>query len=138
MTVHFVYRSHYEGPTGLHRRRFADATVLDWFRSRWEAIPESEWDRATERMKEHLGGEVYPFERLFVAIAERGLAPPRTARELAEGLENALYIGEIKASPHVIQVLTDDDEIELAWYFFDDEYLAKHAGRAAFLLHDEW
>jgi uncharacterized protein (TIGR02996 family) len=46
--------------------------------------------------------------------------------------------GEIRFTPHYIQVLTDDDELEMAYYFFDDEFLAKHRDRAALLLHDAW
>jgi len=37
-----------------------------------------------------------------------------------------------------LQVLTDDDEIELAYYIFDDRFLAEHPGRAAYLLHEDW
>src|SRR5262249_61803222 len=58
---------------------------------------------------------------------------------LEESLEEAhLYINEIRTSPGLLQVFTDDDEIELAYYFFDDTYLAKHAGRAAYLLREDW
>src|SRR5262249_28446828 len=50
-----------------------------------------------------------------------------------------LYVeGEILAAPHLLQVLTDDDEIQLAYYFFDDTYLARHGDRAALLLLDGW
>jgi uncharacterized protein (TIGR02996 family) len=40
--------------------------------------------------------------------------------------------------PHYLQVLTDDDELELAYYFYDDHYLKQHGRLAAFLLHDDW
>ncbi|HYT94210.1 MAG TPA: hypothetical protein VEL76_36175, partial [Gemmataceae bacterium] len=137
MTVHFVYRSHYDGPTGLHRRRFDDATVLDWFRHHWDGIADE--DRAERRAREILGTRVYSFQRLFSGIAEEALPPPRSLRALAESLQEAgLYINEIRTSPGLLQVFTDDDEIELAYYFFDDKYLAKHAARAAYLLHDDW
>ena len=37
MAVYFVYRCDEIGePTGLHRRRFGDATVIDWFRRHWQ------------------------------------------------------------------------------------------------------
>ncbi len=136
MTVHFIYRSHYEGPTGLHRRRFDDATLLDWFRRHWEAIPDA--DRAWSRAAEILGCQVYTFDHLFQAIAEHSLPPPRSVRAASEILRQHLYINEIAVSPHLIQTYTDDDEIELAWYFFDDEYLRKHADRACYLLREDW
>jgi uncharacterized protein (TIGR02996 family) len=137
MTVHFVSRSHYDGPTGLHHRRFDDATVVDWFRNRWEGINSDE--RADRRGQQLLGTRVYSFWKLFTGIEDQALPPPRTMRALAESLEEAgLYINEIRTSPGLLQVFTDDDEIELAYYFFDDSYLAKHGARAAYLLHGDW
>jgi len=136
MTVHFVYRSHYEGPTGLLRRRFDDATLLDWLRRHWEGIPNP--DRARERVREVLGSQVYTFDRLFTAITAASLPSPRSVHAAGEVLREHLYINEIAASPHLIEVLTDDDEIELAWYLFDDAYLRKGAARASFLLRDDW
>ena len=44
----------------------------------------------------------------------------------------------MRFKPHALQVLTDDDEIELAYYFFDDHYLNEHPGRTAYLLHEGW
>jgi hypothetical protein len=35
MSVHFVYRSHYEGPSGKHVRRLDADSVLGWFRAVW-------------------------------------------------------------------------------------------------------
>ncbi len=35
-------------------------------------------------------------------------------------------------------MLTDDDEIELAYYVFDDHYLSDHPGKADYLLHEDW
>jgi uncharacterized protein (TIGR02996 family) len=136
MMVHFVYRNQ-QGPTGLQHRQFPDATVLDWFARHWEAIPD--WETANQRAKELLACRVYTFERLFEGIAEHGLRPPRSAGRLREALSKArLYINEMRIGEHCVQVLTDDDETELAWYFVDDVYLAKHGKRAAYLLRDDW
>jgi uncharacterized protein (TIGR02996 family) len=41
-------------------------------------------------------------------------------------------------SPHLVQVETDDDEVGIAYYFFDDHYLARHGKHAAFLLNEGW
>src|SRR5688572_8709271 len=126
MTVHFVYRSHYQGPMGLYHKAFAERTVLEWFQNHWEGIP---YDEETayggqDRVAEVLGCSVYGFNSLFNAIARHALSPPRTERRLVELLRQHLYLeGELRAAPHLLQMLTDDDEIELAYYFFDDEYL---------------
>jgi hypothetical protein len=135
MSVYFVYRSHYEGPTGKLARRFDDPSVLVWFQSHWRGIADP--DEAAAYAEELLGCRVYGFASLFDAIAEHAIPSPATARELAGVLEEHLYVeGEVRCRPHVIQALTDDDEIELAYFFLDDAYLARHAEKAAFLLHE--
>jgi hypothetical protein len=134
MSVFFVYRSHYAGPTGKYVRRFEDNSLLDWFRARWRGAEE---DASFEVARTALGTEVYGFDSLFRAIAEHGLQAPRSDAELRDLLDKHLYVeGEILHTPHCIQVQTDDDEIELAYYFFDDAFLAEHAAKAAFLLHE--
>jgi uncharacterized protein (TIGR02996 family) len=137
MTVHFVYRSHYHGPTGLYVKRFDEPSILDWFRNRWRGV---RYDAGAHRYAEELlGTHIYGFASLVDRIAEHSLPPPRSNPALREVLEEHLYVeGEVLFSPHLMQVLTDDDEIQLAYYFFDDEYLAKHGKRAALLLHEGW
>jgi uncharacterized protein (TIGR02996 family) len=136
MSVYFVYRSHYEGPACKHLKRFEDASVLDWFRKRWTGLADEE---AHEWAARELGTRVYGFGSLFQAIAEHGLPVPRTESQLHQILTDHLYVeGEVLARPHCLQVLTDDDELEMAYYFFDDHFLARHADRAAFLLNEGW
>src|SRR6266542_3411355 len=137
MAVYFVYRSHYEGPALKHLKRFSDATVLDWFRNRWTGIADRQ--EANAWVTREMGCRVYGFGSLFDAIAEHDLPVPRTPRQLQDTLEQHLYAeGEILCTPHAIQVLTDDDELQMAYYFFDDHFLARHGDRAAFLLHEGW
>jgi uncharacterized protein (TIGR02996 family) len=139
MSTYFVYRSPYHGPSGKYLKRFADATVLDWFRDHWRGVPDGPDYPPGRYADELLGTDVYGFASLFERIAERGLAAPQTEQALARLLRANLYVeGEIRAAPHCLQVLTDDDELELAYYFFDDDYLAKHHDRAAFLLYEGW
>ncbi|MBC8143539.1 MAG: hypothetical protein H7Y38_19080 [Armatimonadetes bacterium] len=141
MGVYFALRTHYEYPTGKYLRHFPDdKTVLSWFQKRWQGFDdEADSTLAPNYAREIVGADVYGFDSLFAAIAEHNLPVPKTERQLAAILQEHLYVeGEILASPHVIQVLTDDDELELAYYFFDDDYLAKNADKAAYLLYDDW
>jgi uncharacterized protein (TIGR02996 family) len=136
MTVHFVYRSHYEGPMGLHHKVFDDESVLAWFQRHWEPI---EGDASWAHAEEVLGTRVYGFNTMFRNIAEHSVPRPKTNSQLTEFLEEHLYVeGEILHSPHCVQVITDDDEIQLAYYFFDDAYLKRHGPLAALLLRDDW
>jgi uncharacterized protein (TIGR02996 family) len=137
MSVYFVYRSEYEGPTGKYVKRFAERSVLAWFRNYWQAL--ADYAAASQWVKETLGCPVYGFGSLPQAIALHSLGPPATNNELERCLREHLYVeGEIRFSSHALQVLTDDDEIELAYFFFDDLFLAGHGDRAAFLLHEDW
>src|SRR5262245_17260568 len=124
MSVYFVYRSHYEGPSAKHVKRFDDATVLDWFRNHWQPIADE--DAAYAHARRLLGCDVYSFGRLFVRIAENGTPAPQTAHELETYLPDYLYVNMMTCSRHALQIHTDDDELEMAIYFFDDQFLESH------------
>jgi uncharacterized protein (TIGR02996 family) len=136
MTVYFVYRCHYQGPTEKHLKRFEDASVLDWFRTHWQPI--ADWDAAHKKAEQLLGCNVCSFGWLFMRIAEQNWAPPENEDQLRDYLTEAPLGNEISCSRNVVQVLTDDDELEMAIYFFDDHFLKKHGKRASFLLHEDW
>jgi uncharacterized protein (TIGR02996 family) len=58
---------------------------------------------------------------------------------LANYVQKNLYSeGPILTSPHLITVQTDDDELMVAYYIFDDHYIAEYPARAPFLLHEGW
>jgi uncharacterized protein (TIGR02996 family) len=134
MAVHFVYRCPYMGPSEKFVAHFEEATVLDWFRSRWAEMGARGYDSG-----DLPGVKVYGLGSLGEAIAEHALAAPTSAAELQALLEEHLYVeGEILFDEHCLQVLTDDDELQLAYFFFDDTWMAEHAPRAAFLLHSDW
>ena len=137
MSVYFVYRSYYEGPSGTHLRRLSDDSVLGWFQQVWARAKEV--DDAAEWVKSEIGTSVYGFASIFEGAREHDLPPPTNDRKLKSYLEEHLYVeGEIRYKPHALQELTDDDEIELAYYVFDDEYVSRHPGRADYLLHEDW
>jgi len=107
--------------------------VLGWFQRHWKGFDKGE--AAREYVDQVLGADVYGFASLFEAIGEHHIPAPNTNRQLAAILQEHLYVeGELLAKPHAIQVLTDDDELELAYYFFDDHCLAANADKAAYLL----
>jgi hypothetical protein len=137
MSAYFVYRSHYDGPSGKHVRVLDAETVLGWFQAAWERAKAAE--DAAEWVEAEVGTVVYGFASIFEAAQDESLPPPTSDSALRSYLEEHLYAeGEIRYRPHALQVLTDDDEIELAYYVLDDEYLKAHPGRAAYLLHEGW
>src|SRR3954447_1199909 len=137
MSVYFVSRSHYEGPSGKHVKVLEADSVLSWFQSVWERAKAAEdiylW------VIDELGCDVYGLDSIFEAARDESLPPPGTDRTLGSYLEEHLYVeGGFLFEPHALQVLTNDDEIELAYYFFDDHFLKDNPGRAAYLLHEDW
>ncbi len=137
MSIYFVYRSHYDNATQKHLKRFDDPSILDWFRNRWTRWADSE--DIYHSVAEELGRDVYSFGRLFQTVAEQNLDPPATYEELGQRIEENMYTLElIRESEHVIEFFTDDDELEMAWYFFDDEFVRQQPGLTSFLLHEDW
>jgi hypothetical protein len=71
--------------------------------------------------------------------AEEGLPVPQTMAQLAGAVAECVYYPEIVFEEHALQVMTDDDEIEMASYVFDDHFRARvGADFTALLLHDDW
>jgi hypothetical protein len=129
--VLFVYRSHYRGPWSKLVRELPDATVLDWFHRGWDAEDPDAW------IKAELGTAPYGLHTIFDA----GLRKPSNADELLIHLRNHLYVEGpadryIRMDEHSLRVRTDDDEVELAYFFLDDHALAAHPDRLAYVVAD--
>jgi uncharacterized protein (TIGR02996 family) len=137
MAVYFVYRCHYGAPSEKHVRTFEYDTVLDWARAIFKQFPDRK--DAFKYAEEVLGGlDVYSFGSMFTADEETGArSAPRTMADV-KGWFQAMYDQGEAHGPHHIQILTDDDEIEMAVYVFDDHYRKKKPGKTDFLLLDGW
>ncbi|GIH25794.1 hypothetical protein Aph01nite_41040 [Acrocarpospora phusangensis] len=130
--VFFIYRSFYEGPLSKLVRHFPDATVLDWFRRVWD---DAGADDAYAWVEREFGTNVYGLHTIF----ESGLPAPESMPELRELLEKHLYVEqELRVDEHSVRVLTDDDEVDLAYFFVDDALVAAEPDRWAYLLHEGW
>ncbi|MFM7563275.1 MAG: hypothetical protein ACKO81_09605 [Planctomycetota bacterium] len=134
MAITFVYRSPYENPTGRYVKRLPDDSILAWFQRVWSSQAGHAEDDLSERL---LGQHVYGFDSLFEAIKRYRLPVPRDQRELEQQLKTHLYAeGGIAFTPEVLQVLTNDDELELRYYFIDDSFIKENPSRCAFLVHE--
>lgn len=115
-----------------------DATVLDWFRRGWRQDTPDEW------IDHELGGHVYGLDSIFDEARKRNLPMPQSVDQLRVLLHEHLWVeGEdkgdhIRLGEHALRVRTDDDEVDLAYYFVDDEAAAAEPDRLAFLLYDTW
>ncbi|MEH0821469.1 MULTISPECIES: hypothetical protein [unclassified Micromonospora] len=136
--MYFVCRWREESPFGKRVVTVPDATVLDWFRRGWDHDDPDAW------IDGELGGSVYGLDSIFEEVRKRNLPRPETVDELRELLDQYLWVeGDdegtfIRLGEHALRVRTDDDEVDLAYYFVDDEAATASPDRLAFLLHDTW
>jgi uncharacterized protein (TIGR02996 family) len=137
MAVYFVYRCTYNAPSEKHVRRFEYDTVLDWAKAVFQQLPgrDSGWNYAAEL----LGGlYVYSFGSMFAVDEDHQPREcPQTMEDVSAWFSEMYDQGQANG-PHHIQLLTDDDELEMAVYVFDDHYRAANPGKADFLLLDGW
>jgi hypothetical protein len=156
----FVYRSPYEGPSGRRVRRLPDASPLAWFQRMWQTTAGEEtfvrdvdayaWVDAN--LEADLGGRVYGLNSIFCSWddeepsplrADRGgPLPASTWQELRDLLRRHLYVEgdhreHIRVDEHSVRAATDDDEVDLAYYFIDDA-LAARSDRASYPLLEDW
>jgi hypothetical protein len=139
MPVWHVYRSFDVPPTGKHLRRFDDDTVLDWFRRNWDYLAVEDRDLIDQRLIEVLGYGGWPLFMPFIHSAEEGLPPPETVEDVLVRMRASFGNEDVSSSsPHVLEMMTEDDGEGGAVYFFDGHFLKESGARAAYLLQDDW
>lgn len=136
--VYFVSRWREESPFSKRVVTVPDETVLDWFRRGWDRDDPEDW------IDSELGGGAYGLNSIFDEARKQNLSQPRSLDQLRELLHEHLWVeaddpnDAIRLSQHALRVRTDDDEVDLAYYFIDDEAAAAAPDRVAYLLHDTW
>jgi hypothetical protein len=137
--IWFVYRSHYEGPLSKRVRSLSASSILEWFRAKIETARGSE--EPSKVVREELGGYVYGFDTIFEAAREHRLPIPQSTAALGELLHEHLYVegkpDNIRLDDHTLRVRTDDDEVDLAYFFFDDTAAREYSDRVAYLLQED-
>jgi hypothetical protein len=118
------------------------------YRSPWgcagtSADEDEQHRRAEAQLRDELGCHPYGLSSLFTVAAREGLLPPRSEADLFALLYEYLYVEGDKREhllcrPGAIQVRTDDDNLNVAYFFCDDGFLREHGHLAAFLLHEPW
>jgi hypothetical protein len=82
---------------------------------------------------------VYGLETIFEAAQSESLPLPEDMEQLGELLDQHLYIeGEVRVDGRTVRAWTDDDEVEVAYFFIDDDVTTEVPDRLAYLLHDAW
>ncbi len=90
-----------------------------------------------EWVKAELEGPVYGLASIFRKARELRLPLPTTWQELDAHLQIHLYVeGEVRYNGETLRALTDDDELDLAYYIFESSYAKKHPEQIRYLLTD--
>ncbi|GAA1641056.1 hypothetical protein [Actinoplanes couchii] len=136
--MRFVCRWREDSPYGKRVVEVPDAGVLEWFRRGWGRDEPDVW------IENELGGDVYGLDSIFDEARKLNLPAPRSIGELRALLHQHLYVEAddpedyIRLGEHALRVRTDDDEVDLAYYFIDDTAAAAAPERLTYLLHDTW
>lgn len=126
MKIFFAFRSGYE-KASKYIKEFEADSVLDWFQSNWDAF-QGEYGCEENVLGVHVYG--FPIEDEDLEEGQK-VPAPKSLAQLKSKIDEYIYSNEIKTSVNCIQVLTDDDEIELAWYVFDEIFKDKYPEKVA-------
>lgn len=138
MAVYFVYRCHHDAPSEKHLRTFPQYdTVLQWAQGVFRQFTDRK--EAFAYAAELLGGlDVYSFGSMFAVDDDHPeRSHPETMDDVSDWFSRMYDQGQANG-PHHVQLLTDDDEMEMAVYVFDDHFVRANPGKADFLLLPSW
>jgi hypothetical protein len=117
MKIYLAYRDGYRSNSRFITEFDADS-ILSWFQNNWEILAKDD----SKAYKNLLGkANIYRFN-IGLDINEKIPQKPSDLEDLKRKLENYFYIDTIEGNEDCVQVLTDDDEIQLAWFMFTDNY----------------
>lgn len=124
MKIYFVYRSPYHNPNCKYLKIFEASSILAWFQENWDKIEDPSF----------LGQEIYGLNDW-----KRLEKYPNSYEELFKEIDKKCYTNRTEFSEHCIQVQTDDDEIHLAWYIFDEIFKNEHKKQlTAYLMYESY
>ncbi len=116
-------------PWMLRRVRLTADGILAWFQSHWEAAVQA--SDVDGWVAERFGGSVHTLAQLFAAARLAGTPAPHTLEALSDQIAALSDIVWVRHDEHSLRVLTDDDESEYTFGFFDAEVCAIRADRLA-------
>jgi hypothetical protein len=152
--VYLVLRSEYQEPYGRKILEFQDSPdLVSWLRAHWltrqdliainpEIAKEPRFDPYDWQDEIHtlrkavIGDTPSGLSELFVRMVDQ--PPPEdmdAVRKFIDLFEGDYGEGGIELNGSSIQAYTNDDEIDMAWYLFDQAFADQFPGRTRFLLH---
>ena len=124
----FCARVPYNVPNGRHVKRLSAESPLKFFQDAWPKKVESE---------DAFGICSYGICNLF-SDPDKATPPLGDDHALAKAIKNNCYCTSIETQFGQLEYMSDDDELDMSYYFFDSEFAKKNPDRVAFLLHRGW
>lgn len=137
MGLYLIYRSPYY-PSFKFQKKFEENTILEWFQSFWE-MNQEDYDVYCEQLYTKLGTNIYGVNDslLSESIYEGKASMPQNYEELIHCLQEHSYVNKVfMPNPHLLQIYTDDDETDLAYYLIEENYLIQNPVNTKYLLQD--
>lgn len=117
--LYLAYRSGYF-PNCRYIKEFEEESILNWFQRYWDKFTTENPEEDDDYVKV-LGTHIYGFS-IWQVDDEPIPSSPTNFEELISIIGKYIYNNEIEGDENCLKVLTDDDEIELAWFLFTEKY----------------
>ena len=116
MAIYLAYRTPYKSKN-RYLKKFDCDSIIDFFQDYWDNL----FNSSFEDHRNIFGTWIYGFPIKETDEHER-INKPKGVEELIKILSKKIYANLIIGNQDCIQVFTDDDELELAWYLFTEKY----------------
>lgn len=144
MAVYLVYRTPYNQPNNKYLKKFEEDTVLAWFQNLWNYY-DQDFYQFLDNVYEYIGIDIYGFWGPFRKYDEKGFDekishkhPPQDFKQIEEYLRRGYCNQVVLEENNYVQVFTDDDEMELAYYIFDDSYIEQNPIKTEYLIREAY
>jgi hypothetical protein len=125
MPCYFVLRSPYL-PSNRWVKKLDAASPLAWFQELWTRLQAD----ASLTCSDVLGiAHVYGFEGFAEKVRGGAIPAPVNDDELQQSLSSNWYSNNVETRDGMVLIETDDDEVELSFWWMSEAVLSRHAGR---------
>lgn len=133
MGVYLIYREPYNNKNCKLVKQFLGTNLVQWSQYVWDEVSTlTDEDEIQDKLFKYFGIKIYGV--IFYDIINLKIERPINIEDASIMLKKICYTNEIRTNNrNFMQILTDDDEIELAFYLFDSEYLIENKKNASYL-----
>ena len=116
MAIYLAYRTPYKSKNRF-LKKFNYDSIIDFFQDNWDTL----FNKTIKDHKDLFGIWIYGFT-IHHTKPQKKINKPENFQELIKILTTEIYANTIIGNQECIQIFTDDDELELAWYLFTEKY----------------